>query len=85
MQNFLWYFLWLVGSVYAHHHWLVAEPEGVGMPGWWTWTKALCLYSQSPRACKPVHRAPTWVTIALKEWNALHIILVPGVWWALCL
>ena len=41
---------------------------------------ALCLYSQSPQACKPFRRAPTWLTTALLEWNALLTILAPGVW-----
>ena len=48
------------------------------MPGWQTGAKALCLYSQSPQACKPVRRAPTWLTTALVEWNALLTILAPG-------
>ena len=51
------------------NHFLVTEPEAVGVPGWQTGTKALCLYSQSPQACKPVHRAPTWLTTALVEWH----------------
>ena len=54
-------------------------PEAVGVPGWQTGAKALCLYSQSPQACKPIRRAPTWLTTALMEWNALHTILAPGV------
>ena len=53
-------------------------PEAVGVPGWQTGAKALCLYSQSPQACKPIRRAPTWLTTALMEWNALHTILAPG-------
>ena len=47
------------------NHFLVTEPEAVGVPGWQTGTKALCLYSQSSQACKPVHRALTWLTTAL--------------------
>ena len=46
----------------------------VGVPGWQTGAKALCLNSQSPQACKPVRRAPTWLTTALVEWNALLTI-----------
>jgi len=63
---------------------LLTEPEAVGVPGWQTGAKALCLYSQSPQACKPIRRAPTWLTTALVEWNALHTILAPGVWQTLC-
>ena len=29
-------------------------------------------------ACKPVRRAPTWLTTALMKWNALHTIPAPG-------
>ena len=36
-----------------------------------------CLYSQSPQACKPVHKTLTWLTTALVECNALHTILAP--------
>jgi len=42
------------------------------------------LYSQSPQACKPVCRAPTWLTTASVEWKALLTILAPGVWQTLC-
>ena len=52
--------------------------------GWQTGAKALCLFSQSPQACKPVRRAPTWLTTALVEWIALLTILAPGVWQTLC-
>ena len=40
----------LVGlaKVYANDPWLVTESEAVGVPGWYTGTKALCFYSQSP-------------------------------------
>jgi len=68
--------VWL--SVYANHHWLVTEPEAFGLPGWQTGAKALSPYCQSSQACKPIHRAPTWLTTALVEWNALHAILAPG-------
>ena len=67
--------VWL--SVYANHPWSVTEPEAVGVPGCQKGTKALCLYSQSPQACKPVHRALTWLTTALVECNALRTILAP--------
>jgi len=40
-----------------------------------TLAKALCLHSQSPQACKPVRRAPTGLTTAVVEWNALLTIL----------
>ena len=45
----------LVGSakVYANHPWSVTEPEAVGVPGWQTGAKALCLYSQSHRPASP--------------------------------
>jgi len=33
------------------------------------------IYSQAAQACKPVRRAPTWLTTALMEWNALLTIL----------
>ena len=58
----------------------------VDRQGWpvQTGTKTLCLYSHSPQACKPVHRAPTWPTTAWMEWNALHTILTPGAWQTLC-
>ena len=59
--------------------WLT-EPEAVGVPGWQTGAKALCLYSQFPQACKPICRALTWLTTALVEWNALHTILALGAW-----
>jgi len=71
-------------SVYANHPWSVTEPEAVGVPGWQTGAKALCLYSQSSQACKPVRRAPTWLTTALVEWNELHTILALGAWQTLC-
>jgi len=48
-----------LAKAYANHLWSVTEPEAVGMPGWQTGAKALCLYSQSLQACKPVRRAPT--------------------------
>ena len=67
-----------LAKAYANHPWSVTEPEAVGVPGWQTGTKALCLYNQSPQACKPVRRAPTWLTTALVEWNALLTILAPG-------
>jgi len=70
--------------VYTNHPWSVTEPEAVGVPGWQTGAKALCLYSQSPQACKPVCRAPTWLTTALVEWNELHTILALGAWQTLC-
>ena len=69
-----------LAKAYANHPWSVTEPEAVGVPGWQTGTKALCLYSQSPQACKPIRRAPTRLTTALVEWNALLTILAPGVW-----
>jgi len=53
-----------LAKAYANHPWSVTEPEAVGVPGWQTDVKALCRYSQSPQACKPVHRAPTWLTTA---------------------
>jgi len=59
---------------------LVTEPEAVGVPWWQSGAKALCLFSQSPQACNPIRRAPTWLTTGLLEWNALHTILVSGVW-----
>jgi len=68
--------VWL--SVYANRPQSVTEPEAVGVPGWQTGAKALCLYSQSPQSCKPIHRALTWLKTALVEWNALHTILGPG-------
>ena len=52
----------------------ITKPETVGVPGWQIGTKALCLYSQFPQACKPVHRALTWLTAAMMKWNALHTI-----------
>jgi len=55
-----------------------------GLTGWHTGAKALYLYSQSPQACKPIRRAPTWLTTALVKWNALQTILAPGVWQTLC-
>ena len=70
--------VWFGYKVYVNHPWSVTEPEAVGVPGWQTGAKALCLYSQSPQACKPVRRAPTWLTTALVEWNALHTILAQG-------
>ena len=73
-----------LAKAYANHPMSVTEPEAVGVPGWQTGAKALCLYCQSPQACKPVRRAPTWWTIALVEWNALLTILAPGVWQTLC-
>jgi len=52
----------------------VTEPEAIGVPGWQTDVKALCRYSQSPQACKPVHRAPTWLTTAfLSRWGDLAV------------
>jgi len=45
-----------LAKAYANHPWSVTEPEAVGVLGWQTGTKALCLYSQSPQACKPVRR-----------------------------
>ena len=69
-----------LAKVYANHPWSVTEPEAVGASGCQTGTKALCLYSQSPQACKPTHRALTWLTTALVEWNALQTIMAPGVW-----
>jgi len=56
----------------------LCQPPLVEMPRWQTCTKALCLYIQSPQACKSVCWALTWLAIALMEWNALHIILAPG-------
>ena len=67
-----------LAKAYANHPWSVTEPEAVGVPEWQTGTKALCLYSQSSQACKPVRRAPTWLTTPLVEWNALHTILGCG-------
>jgi len=75
--------VWL--SVYANHPLSVTEPEITWTPGGrqaprhWS-----CLYSQSPQACTPIHRAPTWLTTALMEWNALHTILALGVCQELC-
>ena len=46
--------------------------EAVGVPGWQTGAKALCLYSQSPQACKPVRRAghrPGWQQ---PWWSGMH-------------
>jgi len=65
------------GQSHVHNLWFarsvsITKPETVGVPGWRTGTKALCLYSQFPQACKPVHRALTWLTAALMKWNALH-------------
>ena len=68
-----------LAKAYANHPWSVTEPEAVGVPGWQTGTKALCLYSQSPQACKPIQG-----TTALVEWNALQTILAPGVSQSLC-
>ena len=31
-------------SVCVNHSWLIAEPETVGVPGWWNCAKALGLY-----------------------------------------
>ena len=50
-----------VAIIMDNHPWLVTEPEADGVPGWQTGATALCLYSQSPQACKPVCRAPTWL------------------------
>jgi len=36
-----------LAKAYANHSWSVTEPEAVGVPGWQTGAKALCLYSQS--------------------------------------
>jgi len=55
------------------------------VPGWQTGTRVLCLYSQSPQACKSVRREPTSLTTALMEWNALHTILALVLWQILCL
>ena len=56
---------------------LVTEPKALGVPaaGWKTGAKALCLYNQFPQACKPIRRAPPWLTSALVEWNALYCAL----------
>jgi len=76
---------WLIlAKAYANHPWSVTEPEAVGVPGWQAGAKALCVYSQSPQASKPVRRAPTWLITALVEWNALLTILASGVWQTLC-
>jgi len=56
----------------------LCQPPLVEVPRWQTGAKALCLYNQSPQACKTVCWALTWLTIALMEWNALHITLAPG-------
>jgi len=70
--------VWL--SVHANHPQLVTEPEAAGVHAWQTSAKALCLYSQSPQACKHISRALTWLTTVLVEWNALHTILAPEAW-----
>jgi len=48
-----------LAKAYANNLWSVTEPEAVGVPGWQTGAKALCLYSQSSQAYKPVRRTPT--------------------------
>jgi len=40
-------------SFYANHPWSVTEPEAIGVPGWQKGTKPSCLYTQSPKSCKP--------------------------------
>ena len=48
-------------SIYANHPWLVTEPEAVGVPGWQTRTKALCLYTLLLFAILP-ERGLLWMT-----------------------
>ena len=55
----------------------LCQPPLFEVPRWQAGTKALCLYIQSPQACKSVCWVLTWLTIALMEWNALHI-MAPG-------
>ena len=38
-----------LAKAYANNPWLITEPEAVGVRGWQTGAKALCLYSQSPQ------------------------------------
>ena len=54
--------------------WLSYRPRVVGIDAL-VQPKQLYLYSQSAQACKPICRAPTWLTTALMEWNALHSIM----------
>jgi len=50
--------------------WSVTEAEAAGVHVWQTSAKALCLYSQSPQACKHISRAPTWLTTTSdKRWG----------------
>ena len=64
-----------LAKAYANHPWSVTEPEAVGVPGWQTGTKALCLYRLLTVATQSMHGHHIY---SGRLWQPRNVLLLRG-------